>query len=165
MSCPSFKSFSASEIKSIFLSMTYSVFHDLDPSLPLQSYLLHFVKCDLATMNWHTTLNIYDPSTGHSLCLKWPTHFAKLTPNSLTHLRKFLNQVVELIFLWARYTLYMSLSSVHHTALYLFTYSFPLYWGFLKGRDDEWSIPIPSTWEFKKYLLNESCLRMMQTLS
>lgn len=51
MSYPSFKSFMASEIKSIFLNMTYSVFHDLDSSLPLQSYLLHFVKCDLATMN------------------------------------------------------------------------------------------------------------------
>lgn len=136
MSYPSFKSFMASEIKSIFLNMTYSVFHDLDSSLPLQSYLLHFVKCDLATMNSLSTFMAL--SIGHSLCLEWPTHFVKLTPNSLTHLRKFLNQVVELIFLWARYTLYMSLSSsVHRTALYLFTYSFPLYWGFLKGRNDE----------------------------
>lgn len=53
---------------------------------------------------------------GYSFCLGWP-HSMKLTLDSLTHLKKLLNQEVELIFLLAKYTLYLSLSSVYHTAL------------------------------------------------
>ena len=52
----------------------------------------------MATTDWHRILHTCP------LCLEWPTHFAKLTPNSLPHLRKLLNKKVEPIFLWARDT-------------------------------------------------------------
>ena len=75
-------------------------------------------------MSRHTTLTPVSLCIDYSLCLEWPTHFAKLTPNSLTHLRKLLTQEVELIFLWAK-VCYTCLCA-HHTALYLYIGSFPL---------------------------------------